>query len=157
MLARFDIVLVPFPFTNGPNVKPRPAMVIRLSERHQEGLLAFIRSRVAGAALIDELDIPADHPQFNQSGRKVSSRCRLTRRTLLAMPLIRRRIGSLPPDHRHTCVQIPREIVSAALSLRACGLLASPRRVSRSPGLSAACPQRQAGDHTMPPADLAPS
>jgi hypothetical protein len=35
MLARFDIVLVAFPFTDGPNVKPRPAMVIGLSERHQ--------------------------------------------------------------------------------------------------------------------------
>jgi hypothetical protein len=41
MLARFDIVLVAFPFTNGPNVKPRPAMVIGLSERHQDVLLAF--------------------------------------------------------------------------------------------------------------------
>jgi len=28
MLARFDIVLVAFPFTDGPNVKPRPVMVI---------------------------------------------------------------------------------------------------------------------------------
>ena len=36
MLARFDIVLVAFPFTDGPNVKPRPAMVICLSERHQD-------------------------------------------------------------------------------------------------------------------------
>jgi hypothetical protein len=36
MLARFDIVLVAFPFTDGPNVKPRPAMVICLSQRHQD-------------------------------------------------------------------------------------------------------------------------
>ena len=28
MLARFDLVLVAFPFTDGPNVKPRPALVI---------------------------------------------------------------------------------------------------------------------------------
>jgi hypothetical protein len=27
MLARFDIVLVAFPFTDGPNVEPRPAIV----------------------------------------------------------------------------------------------------------------------------------
>lgn len=27
MLARFDIVLVAFPFTDGPNVKPLPAIV----------------------------------------------------------------------------------------------------------------------------------
>ena len=49
MLVRFDIVLVAFPFTDRPDVKPRPAMVICLSERHQDLLLAFISSRVAGA------------------------------------------------------------------------------------------------------------
>ena len=114
MLARFDIVLVPFPFTNGPNVKPRPAMVICLSERHQDVLLAFISSKVAEAANSEELDIPAEHPQFGQSGLKVSSRCRLSRMTTLAMPLIRRRIGSLPPDLRPVCVQILRGIVGAA-------------------------------------------
>ena len=41
MLACFDIVLVAFPFTDGPNVKLRLAMVIWLSERHQDDLLAF--------------------------------------------------------------------------------------------------------------------
>lgn len=68
MLARFDIVLVAFPFTDGPNVKPRPALVICQSERHQDVLLAFISSRISGAANSDELDIHADHPQFQQSG-----------------------------------------------------------------------------------------
>jgi hypothetical protein len=68
MLARFDIVLVGFPFTDRTNVKPRPAMVICLSERHQDVLLAFISSKVAGTAHRDELDIAADHLQFSQSG-----------------------------------------------------------------------------------------
>ena len=74
MLARFDIVLVPFPFADGSDAKPRPAMVICLSERHQDVLLAFISSRVAGVATSDELDITADHPQFSQSGLKIASR-----------------------------------------------------------------------------------
>jgi hypothetical protein len=49
MLARFDIVLVAFPFTDGPNVKPRPALVICQSERHQDVLLALISSKISGA------------------------------------------------------------------------------------------------------------
>lgn len=88
-------------------------MVICLSERHQDVLLAFISSKVAGAANSDELDIPAEHPQFSHSGLKVTSRCRLSRMTTLAMPLIRRRICSLPSDLRPVCVQIPRGIVGA--------------------------------------------
>ncbi|MFM8277849.1 MAG: type II toxin-antitoxin system PemK/MazF family toxin, partial [Cyanobium sp.] len=101
MLARFDIVLVAFPFTDGPHVKLRSAMVICLSERHQDVLLAFISSKIAGAANSDELDIPEDHPQFHQSGLKVSSHCRLSRLrpvTTLSLPLVRRRIGRLPED-----------------------------------------------------------
>ena len=96
MLARFDIVLVAFPFTDGPNVKPRPALVICQRERHQDVLLAFISSKISGAANSDELDIHADHPQFQQSGLKVSSRCRLSRMTTLAIPLVRRRMARCP-------------------------------------------------------------
>ncbi len=113
MLARFVIVLVAFPFTDGANVKPRPALVIYLSERHQDVLLAFISSKVSGAANSDELDLPADQPQFQQSGLKVSSRCRLSRMTTLAAPLVRRRIGRLPEDLRPACGRILREIVGA--------------------------------------------
>ena len=43
----------------------------------------------------------------------MSSRCRLSRTTTLAMPLVRRHIGSLPEDLRPACVQILREIVGA--------------------------------------------
>ncbi|MEI7951910.1 MAG: hypothetical protein WCH37_04430 [Synechococcaceae cyanobacterium ELA182] len=56
-------------------------------------------------------DIPAVHPQFGQSGLKVSSRCRLSRMTTLAMPFVRPRIISLPADLRPAYVQIQRKIV----------------------------------------------
>ena len=48
MLQRYDIVLVPFPFTDGPSAKPRSALVVALGERHGDGLLAFISSRLVG-------------------------------------------------------------------------------------------------------------
>ncbi|QPN58924.1 hypothetical protein H8F24_12420 [Synechococcus sp. CBW1002] len=41
MLSRYDIVLVAFPFTDGPAAKPRPALVITARERHGDVLLAL--------------------------------------------------------------------------------------------------------------------
>jgi hypothetical protein len=72
MLQRYDIVLVVFPFTDGPAAKPRPALVIATSERHGDVLLAFISSNVSGPACGDELDIPANHPDFASTGLKVA-------------------------------------------------------------------------------------
>ena len=103
MLAGFDIVLVAFPFMDGPNVKPGPAMVICLSKHHQDVLLAFISSKIAGAAHSDELAIRADQPQFHQSGLKVSSRCRLSSLTTLAAaprPSTDRQAARGPPASR---------------------------------------------------------
>ena len=90
MLSRGDIVLVPFPFTDGTSSKLRPALVVALSQRHQD----------------DELDILTSQPDFAISGLKVSSRLRLTRMTTLALPLVLRRIGALPqslqPDYQRS-------------------------------------------------------
>jgi hypothetical protein len=77
-------------------------------------LLAFISSKISGVANSDELDIHADHPQFQQSALKVSSLCRLSRKTTLATPLVRRRIGKLPEDLRPACVRFLLELVGAA-------------------------------------------
>ena len=38
MLQRYAIVLVAFPFTDGPSAKPRPALVITTSERYGDVL-----------------------------------------------------------------------------------------------------------------------
>lgn len=54
-------------------------MVICLGERHQDVLPACISSKITGAANSNELDSSANHPQFQQSGLKVSSRCHLSR------------------------------------------------------------------------------
>ena len=100
MLSRGDIVLVSFPFTDEDSSKLRPALVVALSERHQDVLLAFISSRLKGPPHDDEFDILSDQLDFDMSGLKVSSRLRLTRMTTLAISLVRRRIGTLPPKLR---------------------------------------------------------
>ena len=95
-MNRSALPLVAFRFTHGPVAKPRPALIITISECHGDVLLAFISSNVSGPPGHDELDIPADHPGFSDTGLKVSSRIRLSRMTTLAMPLVKRRIGLLP-------------------------------------------------------------
>ena len=111
MLSRYDIVLVTFTFTDAPAVKPRPALVITTSDRHQDVLLAFISSNVSGPTARDELDIPADHPGFSDTGLKVSSRLRLSRMTTLAMPLVKRRIGRLPLALQTDCLQVLQRVI----------------------------------------------
>ena len=113
MLSRYDIVPVAFPFTDGPAVKPRPALVITTNDRHQDVLLAFISSNVSGPIALarDELDIPADHPGFSDTGLKVSSRLRLSRMTTLAMPLVKRRIGRLPLALQTDCLQMLQRVI----------------------------------------------
>lgn len=111
MLSRYDIVLVAFPFTDVPAAKPRPALVITTSERHGDVLLAFISSNVSGPPGRDELDIPADHPDFSDTGLKVSSRIRLSRMTTLAMPLVKRRIGVLPLALQAACQQVLQRVI----------------------------------------------
>jgi len=65
MLNQLDIVLVSFPFTDAASRKLRPAMVVALSLRHQDVLLAFISSRLNGPAQNDELDLLEDLPDFS--------------------------------------------------------------------------------------------
>ena len=66
MLTRYNIVLVTFPFSDGPGAKPRPALVLAVNQRHRDILLAFISANTLGPLADDELDIPAEHPDFTQ-------------------------------------------------------------------------------------------
>ena len=111
MLSRYDIVLVAFPFTDGPAAKPRPALVITTSDRHGDVLLAFISSNISGPTATDELDIPAEQPGFSDTGLKVSSRLRLSRMTTLALPLVKRRIGRLPLALQTNCQQVLQRVI----------------------------------------------
>ncbi len=89
----------------------RPALVITTSERHGDVLLAFISSNISGPIARDELDIPAEHPGFLDTGLKVSSRLRLSRMTTLAMPLVKRRIGRLPLALQTDCQQVLQRVI----------------------------------------------
>jgi mRNA-degrading endonuclease toxin of MazEF toxin-antitoxin module len=59
MPSRYDIVLLPFPFTDGPAAEPRPALVITTSERHGDVLLTFISFNVSSPVAPGELEAAA--------------------------------------------------------------------------------------------------
>ena len=63
MLARFDIVLVAFPFTDGPNVKPRPAELA--------AQVLFEQQAAAPAVLVDP-ELAAGLPRALPFGNWVS-------------------------------------------------------------------------------------
>jgi len=95
-LARGDVVLVRFPFTDLSGVKLRPALIVGRAVR-DDALLAFITSRVqpqfppSSCALL-----PAD-PEFRRTGLKVASRVRLDRLVTLHVSLVHRRLGQIGP------------------------------------------------------------
>ncbi len=99
-----------------------PALVLTISERHGDVLLAFISSNVSGPTGRDELTIPADHPGFSDTGLKVSSRIRLSRMTTLAMPLVKRRIKVLPLALQAGCQQALERVICGYSSAFTCWL-----------------------------------
>jgi len=121
MLQRYEIVLVAFPFTDGPAAKPRPALVITTSERYGDVLLAFISSNVSGPPDGDELDLSTEHPDFASTGLKVTSRLRLSRMTTLAARLVKRRIGVLPHAWQVECQEVLQRVIGGLDS--GCGSL----------------------------------
>lgn len=112
MLQRFDVVLVPFPFVDGDQVKARPAIVLAVGERHGDVLLMFVSSRIDSPLVWDELDLPLKEAEFEQTGLKVSSRARITRLVTLSKSHVKRRIGHLPK----TMQKRLRELIIAVLA-----------------------------------------
>lgn len=94
-LAKGDIVLVPFPFTDLSQTKLRPAVVLWVASQGQNVSLCFITSQNVDRLAEAEFDIAASHPEFSGTGLKVASKVRVTRLITLERPLLRRRLGKL--------------------------------------------------------------
>lgn len=95
-LARGDVVLVTFPFTDRSATRQRPALIVGRI-RGDDLILAFITSRVTQAdPQAEHLLTPAD-PEFSRTGLKVPSLVRLDRLATLHRDLVRRRLGHIGP------------------------------------------------------------
>jgi len=94
-LAKGDIVLVPFPFTDLSQTKLRPAVVLWVDSQGQDITLCFISSQNLKDATLDEVILTPDESEFAQTGLKVASKIRVTRIITLERRLVQRRLGWL--------------------------------------------------------------
>jgi mRNA interferase MazF len=95
-LARGDLVLVRFPFTDLTAHKLRPALIVgRVSG--DDLILAFISSRVSSTDPQAEHVLAPEHPEFRSTGLKGLSLVRLNNLASLHRGLVRRRLGRIGP------------------------------------------------------------
>ncbi len=93
----FDVVVVPFPFTDRPVVKRRPALVISaraFNDRHDQIVLAMITTAKGS-------DWPSDTPieHWREAGLTTTCKVRVKLFTL-EKALISRRLGCLDVEDR---------------------------------------------------------
>lgn len=94
-LAKGDVVVVPFPFTDLSQTKLRPAVILYVQPEGEDITLCFISSQNLDRVSRDELIIESNHPEFVQSGLKLSSKIRVSRIVTVEKRLIKRKLGGL--------------------------------------------------------------
>lgn len=97
-LAKGDIVLVPFPFTDLSQTKLRPAVVLWVDPQGQDITLCFISSQNLDGVSADGMLLESNEPEFEQTGLKVTPKIRVTKVATIEhrlIQLIQRRLGYL--------------------------------------------------------------
>jgi mRNA interferase MazF len=96
-IARGDIVLVLFPFTDLSATKRRPAVVLWADPAQTDFTLAFISSQQISQIGIGETAVLPTHPEFSLTGLTGPSKIRATKLVTLSRTLLRRWLGRLGP------------------------------------------------------------
>jgi mRNA interferase MazF len=98
-MKRGKVVLVPFPFTDLSSYKVRPALVVSRSDRRGASVVvAFIGSYTGKILQLTDLLVEEAHPDFSQTGLKVSSIIKLDQVTTLDGSLLLGEIGEMSDD-----------------------------------------------------------
>jgi mRNA-degrading endonuclease toxin of MazEF toxin-antitoxin module len=96
-VARGDIVLVAFPFTDLSQTKRRPAVVLWAAPTQTDFTLAFISSQQIGQIAVGETAVLPTHPEFSLTGLAVPSKIRATKLVTLSRVLVTRWLGRIGP------------------------------------------------------------
>lgn len=78
-LAKGDVVLVPFPFTDLSQTKLRPAVAVHVNGQGRDITLCFVSSQKLDSLSADEFKIDQTDTEFAMTGLKVTSKVRVTR------------------------------------------------------------------------------
>lgn len=95
-LARGNIVLVAFPFTDLSTTKRRPALVLWADPAQTDFTLAFISSQLGQPGVGETVILPT-HPEFSLTGLSTPSKIRATKLVTLARTLLMRWLGRIGP------------------------------------------------------------
>ncbi len=97
-MAKYKVVLVPFPFDDLSSSKVRPAVCLTNPiGPHNHVILAFITSRIPDSPLETDLVIDSSNADFASTGLRVSSTLQLHRLMTATQSLLRRELGTLSP------------------------------------------------------------
>jgi mRNA-degrading endonuclease toxin of MazEF toxin-antitoxin module len=97
-LARGDVVLTPFPFTDLRGSAVRPALVVSQGLIGQDVILAGISSVIRGAISPTDYLADASHPEFRLTGLRVASVVRLHKLAAVDASILVRRLGQVGPQ-----------------------------------------------------------
>ena len=96
-LARGDIVLVPFPFTDLTARKVRPGVIVSPDPQDVDVVVVFISSVSLPALALTDWVLPSSHPDFVLTGLKTTSVFRMGKLLTLHRSLILRKLGRVSP------------------------------------------------------------
>ena len=97
-LARGDVVLARFPFTDLRGSALRPAVVISHGEIGEDLVIMAVSSVVRGGRVSTDLPIPETHPEFALSGLRKAFVLRAHKLATVERTVIARRIGRIGPE-----------------------------------------------------------
>ena len=97
-LARGDVVLTRFPFTDLTGASLRPAVVVSHGQIGQGIVLMAISSVVRGTLAPTDYTVETTHPEFARTGLRVTSVIRVHKLAAVERSVIVRRLGHLGPQ-----------------------------------------------------------
>lgn len=96
-LARGDVVLALFPFTDLTNAKRRPGIIVGTDPVQNDFTLAFVSSQQIASLGAGDFALLPTHPEYTLTGLRLPSKVRAGKLVTLSRSLLTRWLGHLGP------------------------------------------------------------